>query len=105
MSQLMTTILSFPSQLLRSGASFANRLLNPLNETPADLTGARFIAIDPSRQDCRRQVPVATRRLLCGDQVVGRDFLRNRPLIDDARLAALGVDDQVPALVLMVQVL
>src|SRR5258708_14662803 len=42
---------------------------------------------------------------LFGHQIVDRDLLRNRPLIDHARLALLGIDDQIATLVLMVEVL
>src|SRR5258708_39843357 len=42
---------------------------------------------------------------LFGHQIVDRDLLRNRPLIDHARLALLGIDDQIANLALMVEVL
>src|SRR5258708_19632856 len=42
---------------------------------------------------------------LFGHQIVDRDLLRNRPLVDHARLALLGIDDQIATLVLMVEVL
>src|SRR5258708_14811728 len=41
---------------------------------------------------------------LFGHQIVDRELLRNRPLIDHARLALLGIDDQIATLVLMVEV-
>src|SRR5258708_8985086 len=42
---------------------------------------------------------------LFGHQIVDRDLLRNRPLIDHARLALLGIDDHIATLVLIGDVL
>src|SRR5258708_38788376 len=61
-----------------------------------------------TQADKGRRGPAAPRRHaagLLGHQIVDRDLLRNRPLIDHFRLAFLGIDDQVTTLVLMVEVL
>src|SRR5258708_9911438 len=60
---------------------------------------SRRHALPPARNLLRRDDS------LLGHQIVDRDLLRNRPLIDHAWLALLGIDDEVATLVLMVEVL
>src|SRR5216684_8321407 len=105
MSQLIMTIsvLSL-SPPLHSQRNIRELNLNPANETPADFSRRHVHGDRPKETPQAKTLGDALPALL-GNQIVDRDLLRNRPLIDHFRFARFGIDDQIAALVLMVQVL
>src|ERR1700682_4357889 len=93
-------------------AAASKRSIRKPTPKPAERGARRFQQASSSwrstQADKGRRRQAAPRRhaaSLLGHQIVDRDLLRNRPLIDHFRLAFLGIDDQVTTLVLMVEVL
>src|ERR1700761_357802 len=81
------------------------------NASPMSQLMVTILVLLPAFSDCSSIAmeaaanPAAASCGLLRHQIVDRNLLRDRPLVDHLRLALLGIDDQIASLVLMVQLL